>query len=58
MPRPKTGVTPIRHIRIEDDLWSKVKDAAAEDGTSYTEIVKQALDEHFAKRLRRNKKRS
>ena len=50
MPRPRTGETPRRFIRIDDERWSKVRKAAAEDGTTSTEIVKRAIDEHLDRR--------
>jgi predicted transcriptional regulator len=50
MARPRTGETPVRHIRIDDERWGKVKKAAEEDNTTSTEIVKRAIDEHLDRR--------
>ena len=56
MPRPKTGETPIRHVRIDDDRWAKVELAANEDGTTKSDVVKRAIDEHISKRERRKRR--
>lgn len=55
MPRPRTGETPVRHIRLGDEIWEPVVRAAEEDGTTATEIVKIALAEHMAKRARQKR---
>lgn len=56
MPRPKTGVTPVRHIRIGDEIWEQVERAAEEDSTTATAIVKTALLEHLAKRAKQRRR--
>lgn len=43
VPRPKTGETPIRHARIDDDLWGQVGEIAREQGRSVTAVVIDAL---------------
>ncbi|HLK77204.1 MAG TPA: hypothetical protein VKU77_26580 [Streptosporangiaceae bacterium] len=43
MPRPKTGETPIRHVRVEDRLWTQIGDIAREQGRSVTSVVIDAL---------------
>jgi len=48
--RPATGRDPVRSIRIDDERWGRVAEAAEEDGTSSTEIVKRAIDEHLDRR--------
>jgi predicted transcriptional regulator len=55
MPRPATGETPRRFIRIDDERWGKVQEAAQEDSTTSTEIVKRAIDEHLARRERQKR---
>lgn len=55
MPRPKTGVTPVRHIRLGDEIWEQVERAAEEDETTATAIVKTALAEYMAKRARQRR---
>lgn len=41
--RPKTGETPIRHARIDDNLWSQIGEIAREQGRSVTAVVIDAL---------------
>jgi len=43
VPRPKTGETPIRHVRVEDRLWTQIGDIAREQGRSVTSVVIDAL---------------
>lgn len=53
MARPSSGgPTPVRHIRLGDEIWEPVERAAKEDGTTATAIVKAALAEYMAKRAR------
>lgn len=33
------GVTPVRHLRIPDDLWEQIKTRAAEERTTATAWV-------------------
>lgn len=55
MPRPKTGTTPVRHIRLGDEIWDPVVQAAEEDGVTATDIVKTALADYMAKRARQRR---
>ena len=41
--RPRTGQTPGRHIRIDDELWSQIGAIAAEQGRTTTAVVIDAL---------------
>lgn len=43
VPRPRTGVTPIRHVRVEDTLWGQISEIAREQGRSATAVVIDAL---------------
>jgi creatinine amidohydrolase/Fe(II)-dependent formamide hydrolase-like protein len=43
VPRPRTGETPIRHVRVEDGLWGDVTAIAKEQGRSITAVVIDAL---------------
>lgn len=52
VPRPATGKTPVRNVRIGDEIWEQVERAADEDGTTVTAIVKAALLEYVAKRAK------
>lgn len=55
MPRPKTGETPIRHVRVDDQRWEQVEQAATEDGKTKTDIVVQAIDRYLTYRKRTKK---
>ena len=43
MPRPATGETPVRHIRITAKLWGQIAQIAEDEGRSATSIVVEAL---------------
>jgi hypothetical protein len=38
--------TPLRSIRIPDEIWDPALEATMREGTTITEIVKRALDEY------------
>lgn len=46
--RPKTGETPIRHVRVDDSLWGQVAEIAREQGRSVTAVVIDALKRYVA----------
>lgn len=48
VPRPKTGETPIRHVRVESGLWDEIAAIAREQGRSITAVVIDALSRHVA----------
>lgn len=48
VPRPKTGETPIRHVRVEDSLWGQVSEIAREQGRSVSAVVIDALKRYVA----------
>jgi hypothetical protein len=48
VPRPKTGETPIRHVRVDDNLWMQVGQVASRDGRTVTAVVVDALRQHVA----------
>jgi hypothetical protein len=43
MPRPKTGETKGRHVRIPDWLWNAAREKAAAENTTITEVIVRAL---------------
>ena len=49
-PRPEN---PARPVRIEDGLWSAVRAIAEEDGTSPSEVVREAVKRYVKARKRR-----
>ena len=48
VPRPKTGETPIRHVRVDDTLWSQLGEIAREQGRSVSAVVLDALRRYVA----------
>jgi predicted transcriptional regulator len=53
MPRPKTGETPIRHVRVPDVLWEQVGEIAREQGRTVTAVVLEALEKHVQRHRRK-----
>lgn len=52
MPNKPRAENPARPIRVEDELWAAAKAAAAADGTTVSEVVREAL-RRYVKRSRR-----
>jgi len=48
MPRPKTGETPIRHVRVPDDEWDEVKRISKQTGRTLTEVVRAGIRREIA----------
>lgn len=48
MPRPKTGVTPVRNIRIGEDLWRSAQASARDQGETLTAVIERALTAYVA----------
>jgi len=48
VPRPKTGETPIRHVRVDDGLWDQVGEIAREQGRPVSAVVIDALKRYVA----------
>jgi hypothetical protein len=46
MARPRTGETPIRHVRVSDELWGMVGDVARNQGRTLSAVVVDALQRH------------
>ena len=49
MPRPATGQTPIRNVRIPDHVWDRAKEIAAERGETLTAVIEQALRRYISR---------
>ncbi|MFC4006576.1 hypothetical protein ACFOY2_05045 [Nonomuraea purpurea] len=58
MPRPATGKTPVRNVRVGDEIWEQVERAADEDDTTASAIVKEALLEYVAKRAKQRARKA
>jgi hypothetical protein len=39
VPRPPTGKTPVRNLRVPDDVWRAAQEKAAAEGRSLTEVI-------------------
>lgn len=48
MPRPKTGETPKRNIRVPDSTWDAARDRAAEEGRTIAAVVNSYLTRYGA----------
>lgn len=48
MPRPKTGETPKRNIRVPDDIWNPAKDRASAEGRTIAAVVNSQLSRYGA----------
>lgn len=48
VPRPKTGETPIRHVRVDDSLWAQIGEIASEQERSVSAVVLDALKRYVA----------
>lgn len=44
---PNSPKTPTRTIRVSTELWSAVKDKAAIEGRTVTEVIIEALKEYI-----------
>jgi predicted HicB family RNase H-like nuclease len=43
---PNAPKTPLRNVRVNDDLWRDAQAKAADDGVSVSEVIRRAL-EHY-----------
>jgi hypothetical protein len=48
MPRPRTGETPIRHVRVPDALWDQIAVIARGQQRTITAVVLDALEKYVA----------
>lgn len=39
MPRPATGKTPVRNLRVPDHIWKPALEKARAEGTTLTEVI-------------------
>ncbi len=39
VPRPPTGKTPVRNLRVPDDLWRAAQEKAKAEGRTLTEVI-------------------
>lgn len=43
VPRPATGVTPVRNLRVRDEIWKPALENAEGDGTTITNVITRFL---------------
>lgn len=43
VPRPKTGITPVRNLRVSDDLWEPSRDKAKAEKLALTAVIVEFL---------------
>lgn len=46
MARPRTGETPIRHVRVAGELWGRVGNVAERQGRTLSAVVVDALERY------------
>jgi hypothetical protein len=39
VPRPPTGKTPVRNLRVPDDIWRAAQDKAKTEGRTLTSVI-------------------
>jgi hypothetical protein len=49
--RPRTGETPIRHVRVSDELWAKVGEVARRQKRTLSAVVVDALERYVGDQL-------
>ena len=52
MARPATGKTPLRNVRVPDELWSAAMAEAKEEGRSLTDVIVSDLHRYVNRRQR------
>lgn len=48
VPRPATGKTPVRNLRVPDEIWEPALAKAHEEGRTLTDVIKDFLREYIA----------
>lgn len=43
---PNAPKTPLRNVRVSDELWSAVQERAAERGETVTDVIRRALEKY------------
>jgi len=47
MPRPATGVTPVRNLRVPDGIWEPAKAKAKAEGHTLTAVITEFLTDYI-----------
>lgn len=48
MPRPATGKTPVRNLRVPDEIWKPALAKAQAEGTTLTQVLTRYLARYIA----------
>lgn len=54
MPRPATGQTPVRNLRVPDEIWKPALANAQAEGKTITEVITSCLKRYNASVSRRS----
>lgn len=52
MARPATGKTPLRNVRVPDELWNAAMAEAKQEGRSLTDVIVSDLHRYVNRRRR------
>ncbi|MEU8839910.1 hypothetical protein AB0D97_12385 [Streptomyces roseus] len=52
MARPATGKTPVKNIRVPQELWDAAKNEAAAEGRTLTDVILGDLHRYVTRRRR------
>lgn len=53
MPRPATGKTPVRNLRVPDSIWKPALEKAEAEGRTLTEVITTYLRRYISRPPRR-----
>jgi hypothetical protein len=56
VPRPATGKTPVRNLRVPEHIWGPALDKAKAEGRSLTEVITTYLRRYISTPPRRHAK--
>lgn len=48
VPRPATGKTPVRNLRVPNDVWKPALEKAHEEGRTLTDVITEFLRGYIA----------
>lgn len=48
VPRPPTGKTPVRNLRVPDGIWRAAQEKAAAEGRTLTDVIVAYLKRYVA----------
>ena len=48
MPRPATGKTPVRNLRVPDHIWHAAQEKAEDEGRTLTDVIVAYLKRYIS----------